>query len=186
MNYPLDDNKPVESEDDNLCPICLDDMTDETQTLLMPDCQHRLHVRCALSAMHYDGRCPICRNDTVVLPRTVPMGNDIFTQFEMELAEREAIHRRYQNRRSRIIRRRNSLKKLRDQLKTEKQLFCLAEKELDRTWTMMQRDMWTTNPKLLTLKLQRRKHQRRVCDLKRRLRGRLDPMIGPPPDEDDS
>lgn len=152
----------------------------------MPDCKHRLHVRCALSAIHYSRRCPVCRNDAVVPPTVESSGLDIFTQFELELAEHEASVRRYQSRRSRMIRGRNSLKKLRERLQQEKRLFGLSERELDRTWTAMQRQLWATDPKIQGLKLQRRKHQRRVLDMTRRLRRRLDPAIGLPPDEDDS
>ena len=169
-------------EDDNLCPICLDPLTDDVDTLHMPECRHHLHVRCALSAIHYDGRCPVCRHD-VVVPRPVPLTTDIFTQFELELAQREATIRRYQNRKSRLIRRQKSLQKLRDQLKQEQRSFVLSEKDLERKWNIMQRQMWSTNAEIKQLKLRRRKHQRRVVDLTRRLRARLDPIIGLPPDE---
>ena len=169
---------------DDICPICLDPLTDDTHTMAMPDCKHILHVRCALSAMHYDHRCPVCRHD-VVIPHAAPFVPDVFTQFELELAQREMSIRRYQNRKSRLIRRRKSLQKLRDILKHEKRLLTASEKELERTWSVLQRQMWAANADIQGLKLRRRKHQRRVVDLRRRLRGRLDPIIGVPPDEED-
>jgi peptidoglycan hydrolase CwlO-like protein len=109
----------------------------------------------------------------------------MFTQFELELAQRETSIRRYQNRKSRLIRRQKSLQKLRNQLKQEQRSFVLSEKELERKWNVLQRQMWSTDAEIKQLKLRRRRHHRRVVDLTRRLRGRLDPIIGLPPDEAD-
>lgn len=114
------------------------------------------------------------------------MASDIFTQFEQELAEREGTMRRYQNRRSRLIRARDSLKKMREKLNVERRSCHAAERDLERAWNLMQRRLWMTNDEIRALKLRRRKHQRRVTDLSRRLRQRLDPVIGPPPDDNDS
>ena len=169
-------------DDNDVCPICLDCIM-EGESLVMPGCKHKLHVQCALDAVQYDGRCPVCRN-TVVQTRRTPMAPDIFTQFEQELAERERMVRRYQNRRSRLIRSRNSLKKMREKLKIERRSCHAAERDLERAWNLMQRQLWMTNNEIHALKMRRRKHQRRVSDLSRRLRQRLDPVIGPPPESD--
>ena len=172
-----------DAAEEDSCPICLDALA-ASECLRMPDCGHRIHTRCALHAVQYDGRCPVCRN-VAVPTRFVPTAPDIFTQFEQELQQREILVRRYQNRRSRAIRARNSLKRMRDQLKEERRSFEAAERDLERAWRTLQRTWWANDEAIGALKHRRRKHQRRIADLTRRLRGRLDPVIGPPPDEDD-
>lgn len=169
---------------DDLCPICLEHMADDEEVLKMPDCKHRLHVRCALSAVHYDRRCPVCRHDTLS-QLVVSSEPDMVTQFELQLAQHEAFLRAYQRRRSRCIRRRDSLKKLEDRFKNERRCFQQAEKDLDRAWAALQRHLWASDAHIQSLKTIRRRHQRRVGDLSRRLRERLDPVIGPPPSDFD-
>ena len=41
------------------CGICLETITDE---LAWPSCGHMFHKTCAMNAVQYDTRCPMCRS----------------------------------------------------------------------------------------------------------------------------
>lgn len=165
-------------EDEDICPICLEPLDDpENDSLKMPVCRHRVHVRCALESAQYDARCPLCRNDCITPRRD----DSILHRFEADLQHRLAWHRTYQSRRSRVIRRHNSLKKLRDRVKEASRAYTTADRELDQEWSNLLRTLWMSDEVINTLKTERTRCQRRLSRYKLQLRRRLEEMIGEEP-----
>lgn len=161
---------------DDVCPVCLDMLAD-SDTLKLPGCEHVIHVSCALSCAQYDSRCPICRNVTVT-PRPQ---DDIFTHFEEELTERLTSYRLYRARRGRVIRRRESLKKIKNRLREANREYTFADKQLDREWSKVVRQIWNTNETIKVLKKERQRCQRKRNRYDRQLRERLESLIGEEP-----
>lgn len=163
----------------NQCPVCLDSFED-SNVLSMPICGHRVHVSCALNAAQYDTRCPICRTkDPSISSRS---DDDIFTHIQ-EITNRHAASlRRYQQRRTRAIRQRDSLKRIRDRLTAERRSFEQVDRELEREWISLQKRQWVSDAKIADIKMRRKKLRRRVTDLNRRLEHRLQLIIGDEPE----
>lgn len=161
---------------EDVCPVCLDPLT-ESDTLRLPGCEHVIHVSCALSCAQYDSRCPICRSVTVA-PRPQ---EDIFSHFEEELNERLASYRLYRARRGRVIRRRDSLKRIRDRLRDANRAYASADKNLDRAWSKTVRHIWNTDDNINALKKERQRCQRKRSRYERQLRNRLESLIGEEP-----
>ena len=167
------------------CPICLEfiDTADASNFLSVPGCQHKMHVACALECAHHGTRCPVCRHE-FIQENAAPepdAENNILFRFEQELQERAASYRVYQMRRSRLIRRRNSLKKLRDRLRDANRSYAEADRILDKEWTKAVKTAWMTDPKVCEAKLKRKRCQDRRNRYDRQLRNRLEPMIGAEP-----
>ena len=167
------------------CPVCLGEIGDvhDERVMRMPVCGHLIHTACALSAAQYDTRCPMCRShDPSIVVREDGSRGDVnaafFVHVESIVSEEDERFRRYQRQRSSAIRRSESLKRLRDRIRAEVRVFRVHERELSQTWYQMQRDAWKNDTTLQALKDKRRKQQRRVTDLNRRLERRVLAYIG--------
>lgn len=160
-----------------LCPVCLEALADQP-TLQLPGCLHAVHVACALQSAQYDTRCPICRNQCVA-PRE---RDDVYAHIGRELQERIAAHRLYQSRRNRLIRRRESLRRLRERLRHANRAYVAADKELDKVWSQALREVWTTHPAIMALRKVRESCLRRRSRYDRELRRRLADVLGDPPE----
>lgn len=148
----------------------------------MPVCKHRVHVKCALSAAQYDLRCPVCRTRDPALESKQERETRIFSQLQEYAVQREATVQRYQRRRAAVVRTHDSLKKLRDRIKNETRQFMKIERELEKAWFKLQRHAWMHDSTIKDIKNQRRKQQRRVSALTRRMNARLVPYIGEMPE----
>lgn len=166
----------------DLCPICLADMPDDAATLRMPVCGHLIHTTCALSAAQYDVRCPVCRTRDPSIETKTDRETRIFSQLEEYATRQDELVRTYKRRRAQVIRRHDSLKRLRDRARDEKRSFALIDIELDREWVRLQRDAWINNETIKDIKNRRRRQQRRLSDINRRLNQRLYPLLGTPPE----
>ena len=71
---------------------------------------------------------------------------------------------------------------MRNQVREEKKKFSELNTELDRTWIRVQRDRWRNDATIEDIKLRRRRQQRRVHAVSRRLKGRLYSVLGTPPE----
>ena len=163
------------------CPICLEEcVTNEHGChLALPVCGHQMHVQCALTAVQYDGRCPVCR--ALVVPRPTPPDtshDDILMQIHTEIG---LSIRRYNARRARVVRGSERLKLLRDKIKEERSKYHTTEDVLIRKWRDMQRQIWAQDEELQVLKLSRSKHQRRMNHLSNRMKHEVEDLIGRPP-----
>ena len=165
------------------CPVCLLEIDDMRggDVMRMPVCGHAVHTACALSAAQYDTRCPMCRtrDPSIVLRReSSTQATLLVQQIETLVAVEDDRWRRYRRQRSNVIRRHASLRKLRDRIRAELRDFRACERELTRAWCDAQRRMWNTDATLQVLKTNRRKKQRRVADLSRRLERRVGSSLG--------
>jgi len=167
-----------------LCPICLDAI-DADDCIAMPVCGHRVHTVCALNAAQYDVRCPVCRykdERVLVRPTNDDMASEMFRNLEALVERQTTAARAYSRRKSQVIQRCDSLRRIRDQLKIEQRCFLEADRQLDRKWADCQRTMWMTDANIVAIKAQRTRFRRRMTALNRRLALRLEPLIGLPPD----
>ena len=168
------------------CPICLGCMDDPLTTLRMPVCGHLIHTSCALSAAQYDVRCPMCRTIDPEIDSRRDRESRIFSQIEEYATHQEELARNYKLRRAAVIRRHESLKKLRSRARQEKKAFSDVNLELDRTWMQLQRRGWNEDPSIQEIKRRRRRQQRRVSNVNRSLHNRLRHLIGTPPESIDA
>lgn len=172
----------MEFTEQDECPVCLEGLHDPLRCLRMPICGHTIHVSCALSAAQYDVRCPLCRTKDPLIDSRQDEERRMFSEMEEDALREEELARRYKRRRSAVIRRHNSLKKLRDRMREEKKAFSSINNELERTWMQLQRRCWNEDVALQLIKQNRRKHQRRYSSSNRRMQNRLKALIGSPPD----
>lgn len=66
MNFipiPLYSNNNTTRDVDNLCAICLDNLTDHT-THTLKECNHTFHASCLIEALRANKKCPLCRGTT--------------------------------------------------------------------------------------------------------------------------
>mgnify|MGYP001971045742 CR=1 FL=1 len=166
----------------NDCPVCLAPLSDPATTMQMPICGHCIHTTCALSAAQYDVRCPVCRTKDPSIESRLERETRIFAQLEEYAARQARLVRSYKRRRAALTRRHASLKKMRNQVREEKKKFSELNTELDRTWIRVQRDRWRNDATIEDIKLRRRRQQRRVHAVSRRLKGRLYSVLGTPPE----
>ena len=166
---------------DDVCPICLESLSVSENTLSMPVCGHTVHVSCALNAAQYDTRCPVCRAKDPSIVERSDDGAHIFVHFEELAARHNVSMRRYQRRRADVIRRHDSLKRMRDRLNAERRLFAEVEHQLERQWIALQRNVWQSDATIAEIRQRRKRMQRRVSDLNRRLNARLRSIIGDEP-----
>lgn len=164
------------------CPICLAPLSHPEQVMHMPVCGHCIHTTCALSAAQYDVRCPVCRTRDPSIESKTDRETRIFSQLEEYASRQEQLVRSYKKRRAAAIRRRASLKKMRNRFRDEKKKFADLNTELDRAWIRIQRDRWSNDETLKEIKLRRRRQQRRMYLANKRLNARLHPLVGSPPE----
>lgn len=165
------------------CPVCLDPLNSNENLMCMPVCMHRVHTKCALKAAQYDIRCPICRTQDPEITSKQEEDAMVYTNLERLAHEYDRHIRTYNRRRARMIRKHSRLARLRDQVKHEKKMFEMKERELEREWFHVQRVSWKNHPEIVRLKNERRKMQRRTSALCKRLEGELEAEIGPRPDD---
>lgn len=63
--------------DDEICVVCCAPMSQDDATLQWPGCVHRFHVTCAMNAVQYDVRCPMCRASHVDVKKREITMNDV-------------------------------------------------------------------------------------------------------------
>ena len=165
----------------DVCPICLEAISDTDNVLCMPICMHRVHTKCELKAAQYDSRCPICRTKDPELTTRQDDDVEIYTNLEQLVHEHERSMRQYNQKRCRVIRQNSKLYSLREQLKRERRLMVESDKRLDQTWLRIQRDIWKNNTDLVGLKKERRVHQNRANYLYKKLEAKLEETVGPRP-----
>ena len=167
------------------CPICLDFIHDDDNFLKMPQCFHKIHTLCALKAVKYDARCPICRTKDPELTHSEAQEEhaQVYTHLERLAEEHDSMLKRYKRRRAREIKKNSRLTRLRDRLNEEKKCFVQKEKELEREWLLLQKNNWKHDKLINSLKNERKKHQRRTNSLCKRLENEIETILGPKPDD---
>lgn len=167
----------------DICPICLDIISDSDNFLLMPICNHKIHTLCELKAAQYDSRCPVCRTKDGSLTTRQEDDMQMYTNLERIAEEQDTEIRKYKRKRARVIRKHSRLTRLRDKLNEEKKTYNKTEKELERVWIQVQKDSWKNDEKLKKLKLERKKYQRRANSLCKKLESEVEDIVGPKPED---
>lgn len=177
-----DESCACEAKAPSKCAICYEPM-EAAETCAMPLCGHRLHVACVIQAAQYDVRCPICRcHDPAIVPRAhEPAPPTLFERVEMLVADHNAQHRRYMQRRARVIRADTRLRRLNERLKHERRAFEALDKRLERTWMSRQKRLWRDDPQLNHVKQLRRRQQQRATRLRTQLDRTVEERIGSHP-----
>lgn len=164
------------------CPICLESILEHDNVLCMPVCMHKIHTSCELKAAQYDARCPVCRSKDPNLTSRQDDDAAMYSNLERLAHEHEQQVRRYNRKRSDMIKKHSKLKHIRDQLKTQKQSYISKEKELQKQWMKLQRECWNNDPEIAKLKEERKKYLRRTSFLCKKLEQEIEDKIGPRPD----
>lgn len=178
------DSRPACARDDaegEVCPVCLECLA-ERPLLRMPVCQHPIHVTCALGAAQYDVRCPVCRTQDPTIETKQDRDTRLFDQLEEYAQQQERIASRHQRRRADVIRTHPSLSKIRNRMRENERLFVKLDKELDRTWSRLQRRMWSEHETVVDMRRQRNRARNRYNADRRKLDARLAPLIGEAPE----
>lgn len=147
----------------------------------MPICNHVVHVSCALNAAQYDVRCAICRTRDPNIESKYEREQRIFAQLQQYASLQEATNRRYNRRKSRVVRNSESLRKLKERLRTVQREFADIERKLDRSWTVATRSVWNTDAEINSIRNERRKYQRKLSNLSRQFDKKLQDRIGQAP-----
>tara|TARA_B110000008_G_C16933608_1_gene549711 strand:- start:846 stop:1439 length:594 start_codon:yes stop_codon:yes gene_type:complete len=185
MSATIDDNIVCNvCEDDDTCPICLLPFGDNDNILSMPICGHKIHTKCELKAAQYDSRCPLCRTKDPEITSRQDDDVAMYTNLENLANEHAENLRKYQRKRSRILKKHSHLGKLRDKLKSERKAYDDKERELEKHWMNIQRITWNSDPNIVRLKDERKKLQRKSNQLYRKLEKELLDKCGPKPDTD--
>ena len=59
----------ISEEDEKICCICLEKI--ETKKIIMSDCKHEMHVKCAKKWFYESPNCPFCRSDQIRLKKRI-------------------------------------------------------------------------------------------------------------------
>ena len=59
----------IPEEDEKICCICLEKI--ETKKIIMSDCKHEMHVKCARKWFNESPNCPFCRSDQIRLKKRI-------------------------------------------------------------------------------------------------------------------
>jgi DNA repair exonuclease SbcCD ATPase subunit len=150
--------------------------------MCIPVCKHRLHVHCALRACQYDLRCPVCRTiDPSLQNKESDTEYDLLTQLQQIAEEQQHVVRQYRRRRSALIRKRESLRKMRDRQTQTTRSLVRKTTELEQEWLKRQKLLWMNDPCIQRIKQERRRCQRRARAAERKLNLRVHAVIGVPP-----
>ena len=164
-----------------ICPVCLDPIANDEHAIYMPSCKHRLHTGCALNAAQYDARCPVCRHRDERVVERQRTDRDLFAQIEDYANRHNATVRRYRQRRNNALRQSNSMRRIRDNVRSIHRQLTENERILERAWVEAQRRIWKTNTVIGDLRKERQRIQRRYNYHNKRLEKRLADRIGDPP-----
>lgn len=174
------------------CPICLDELL-EKDSMLWPECMHKVHTWCALTAAQYDARCPMCRGQSSSISFRQSESDDeddeedseddLWERLEENLKKYESDVKRYKARRYRIIRKNETLRNLQDKLNDAQKQFKNRDKQLDKEWSDWQRIGWTQNERIIELKQMRQRTMRKISYLTKRIDKRVTECIGSPPQQ---
>ena len=167
----------------NTCPICLDEIHESDNFLCMPVCMHKIHTKCELKAAQYDARCPVCRTKDPEITSRREDDTAIYSSLERLATEHTQHVRNYNQRRSRAINKNSALKKLRERLKNERKQYMSAEKRLESAWLQHQKRVWNSDPDIVRLKNERKKCQRKTSLLCKKFEKELEEKVGPKPDD---
>lgn len=189
MDSPKDDatsdldtlSKEIDHTDEReMCMICMTEIVENG--LVLPTCVHSFHVECALTAIQYDNRCPVCRTPSVEAREyAAPSLFTMETSYEDLVLEQENSVRTYNRRKSRVIKRSVSLSKLQQKLKDERSTLRLLERDIDRAWFKLQKELWSQDEHIQTMKGERKKRMRRMRYFEKKIGDRILPLIGDEP-----
>lgn len=179
------------------CAVCTDAMGSE-DSLRLPGCGHRFHVRCVMNFCRYNTRCPICRRlpegvethaeveEVSASPRTL---DAIFVHVRGVVdvddvdAQREWRRewQRYRVRRRRELNRNPRLNAHFERLQLVRREIASAYDAVQRRYARECRELWRVNPELGELRRILARLQCRERRLKRTLRDALRALLGSEP-----
>lgn len=169
------------------CPICTDIMCDN-DSICLPGCNHRFHVRCVMNFCRYDTHCPICRRlpeGVDVIERHTPSSQVSvlmnLVDVDSVIDEQRRVWRLYRTRRRRALNRNPHLNTLFGRLQTLRGEISGMHTTTQRLYYRRCREIWNTdielNNQLRLIRCMRRRERR----ITRSLSDHLNAIIGPEP-----
>lgn len=175
------------------CPICTDAMR-LGDSIHLPGCRHRFHVKCVMNFCRYNTHCPICRQlpDGVqshetpaqVITTTTPVLislEDIMRDVENATDERRRTWRRYRNRRRRALNNNPRLTSLFDRLQLLRRDMDVLRQNTQRMYNQRCRDVWRTDPELVEYRRVITRMRRRERYIERSVYNQLHDLVGSEP-----
>ena len=71
-NEFIESNTKNKMED--VCPICLDPLSDGSPVCMLRPCTHMFHCSCISKNKEYESRCPMCRSDIEEITKKLNFG----------------------------------------------------------------------------------------------------------------
>ena len=174
------------------CAVCTD-MMDGHDSIRLPGCGHRFHVRCVMNFCRYNTHCPICRQ----LPEgvqiheqqtplfgtsTILIGiEDVVQHVDGVIDEQRRTWQRYRNRRRRALNNHPHLKTLFDRLQILRRDITSHGDATAREYARQCREVWRTDPVLNGQKRTLARMQRRERRIERSLCEQLRQLVGSEP-----
>ena len=192
-------------EGTDLCAICLDPLeaAPTAESMAMPGCGHRFHVKCVLNYAQYDIRCPMCRGvGEGVNPRparqptavTLAVNWNNVEVIDLEHNEEESteatdplpparvLWRRYLDRRRRAIRRCPRLSQQHLALKEVQALMQREHRAASRAYEQRCREVWRSDPEVRPHRDAFARLRRRERRLETQIDTAVEAAVGPPPE----
>ena len=173
-------------ESREVCAVCLEEL--EENTAQMPGCGHIFHTCCLINAVQYDTRCPVCRQiGNGVLSRQSEMFI-VASSIELETndyvtvdADHEREWRRYTDKRRRLLRQRQDLKRKMEYIKSIRNDMRQNLKGLERAYQKGCKAVWKTDTDVVAHKKKLSNLRRKELRLSRELNDQLEVVLGPEP-----
>ncbi|KAL9234502.1 hypothetical protein vseg_009370 [Gypsophila vaccaria] len=80
------------SDNSNMCSICLSDYKEAEMLRMMPDCKHYFHQCCLDAWLKLNGSCPVCRNSPLPTPVSTPLAEVIPLSLYPDNRRRSAVN----------------------------------------------------------------------------------------------
>ena len=171
------------------CSICTDAMGSD-DSVRLPGCGHRFHTHCVMNFCRYNTHCPICRR----LPNGVQTHETSTALFPVRFSLEHVVHevdnvvdeyrrawQRYRNRRRRALNNHPHLKTLFDDLQLIRRDIGNAYNNTQRVYNRSCRDVWRTDPKILEMRRDLKRLQRRERRMEQSLYNQLRALVGSEP-----
>lgn len=173
------------------CPVCTDLMTEE-DSVCLPGCDHRFHLRCVMNFCRYNTHCPICRqlpegvaeheaSSPVRVASVLLSIEDVVHEVESVVGQQRREWQRYRNRRRRALNNHPHLKTLFDRLQVLRRDMNTVHTSTQRLYTRRCRDVWRTDVEINEQKRVMARMQRRERRIEQSLYRQLRDLVGSEP-----
>lgn len=191
MEFPPFYDKCAMTSVSDECAVCTDVMS-EHDSLCLPGCGHRFHLRCVMNFCRYNTHCPICRQlpegveahqpEPPRVEATVFLSlDDVVQEVDNVIDEQRRTWQRYRNRRRRALNSHPHLKTLFERLQLLRRDMTDLHTTTHRLYSQRCREVWRSDVELNERKRTLSRMQRRERRMERSLYDQLRELVGSEP-----